>query len=391
MHGTSTAAVGRAASTLGVEEEYHLLEPDTLDLARRPALTVQAEQHVSGSSLRPEMLTSQLEAATDICTDLEQVRTSVVAMRAEAARAAAEHGALLLATSTHPFSLLEQVEIAPRARYDRLRERFAGVVGEFNLCGCHVHVAIPDLDVAVAVMNHARPYLPVLAALTASSPFHEGRDTGYQSARLARLALWPQGGIPPYLRSAQDYERLVDSLVATGMVGEPSELLWELRPSTRYPTLEFRIADTCPDIDDVVLYAGLVRSLVRTLLGRVADATPAPQLADSILVALRWRAARHGLTGHLWSVRQEALMPAPAVVGELWRELEPDLLRHGEHHMLRVLLRQLLRRGTSASRQRRILAEAGSLGDVVRDGVGLTMAGAGAPDGATTALTPARP
>lgn len=389
MPASRAATHEMSASTLGVEEEYHLLEPDTLDLAMRPALSAQTEQHVSGSHLRPEMLTSQLEAATDICTDLQQVRTSVLAMRAEAARAAAEHGALLLATSTHPFSRLEQVEIAPRPRYDRLLERFAGVVGEFNLCGCHVHVAIPDLDIAVAVMNHARPYLPVLAALTASSPFHEGQDSGYQSARLARLALWPQGGIPPYLSSAQDYHQMVDTLVATGIVGEAGELLWELRPSARYPTLEFRIGDTCPDIDDVVLFAGLVRSLVRTLLGRVADGAEAHRLPGSILLAMRWRAARHGLTGRLWSVQQQALAPASVVVGELWRELEPDLLRHDEHLLLRVLLEQLLRRGTSAARQRRILAETGSLLDVVRDGVQLTMGEAGARQEATRRPAPA--
>src|SRR4051812_27110846 len=204
-----TIAAVTVEQTVGIEEEYHLLDRNSLALVTCPALSSEAEIGLATPHLRSEMLTSQLEAATDVCSDLAQVRKEVLAMREEAAACAAEHGAVLLATSTHPQASLEQIEIAPGARYERLVERFAGVVGQFNLCGCHVHVAIPDLDVAVAVMNHARVYLPVLAALTASSPFHEGRDTGYESTRLARLALWPQGGVPPYLPSGQAYLELV--------------------------------------------------------------------------------------------------------------------------------------------------------------------------------------
>lgn len=362
-----------AGTTLGIEEEYHLLEADTLQLARRVALSEQADRHEAGPRLHPEMLTSQLEAVTDVCTDLEQARAAVLTMRADAAMAAAEHGAVLLATSTHPQAVLEEIEIAPRARYERLIGRFAGVVSEFNLCGLHVHVGVPDLTTAVAVINHARPYLPLLAALTTSSPFHEGRDTGFASTRLARLALWPQGGPPPFLHTAQEYLDLIGTLTATGVVDEPSELLWELRPSSRYPTVEFRIADMCPDVDDVVLYAGLVRSLVRTLAGRVAAGTPAPGVPDKVLTAARWRAARYGLTGELWSERRRALAPAERLLAEFWDELAPDLEQHGERDVLRPLLEQVLDRGTSAQRQRRVLAETGSLLEVVRDGVRLTM------------------
>lgn len=380
MRRTTPSDPDLAGATLGVEEEYHLLDRGSLQLATRATLSDQAERSAAGRHLHAEMLTSQLEAATDVCAELEQVRAAVLAMRAEAAAAANRHGAVLLATSTHPQAGLDQVEIAPRARYQRLLERFAGVVGEFNLCGCHVHVAVPDLEMAVAVVNHARPYLPVLAALTASSPFHEGTDTGYASVRLARLALWPQGGPPPHLRSAHDYLDLVSTLTGTGMIDEPSELLWELRPSSRYPTVEFRIADMCPDIEDALLYAGLVRSLVRTLARRIADGTPAPDVPAAMLIASRWRAARYGLTGRLCSSPRQVLAPAGQVVEEFWEELEPDLSEHGEDGLLRPLLEQLLRRGTSADRQRRVLAETGSLLDVVRDGVRLTTQAAASGD-----------
>jgi carboxylate-amine ligase len=388
--GATTAGDRPRQLTVGVEEEYHLVDPATAQLLTRPVLSEQAAQGRAGPHLQPEMLTSQLEAATDVCADLEQVRAAILGMRAEAARAAAAHGAVLLATSTHPVASLDQVAVAPRPRYQVLVERFGTIVDQFNLCGCHVHVRIPDLDIAVAVMDHARQYLPVLAALTGSSPFHEAVDTGCASIRLARLALWPQGGPPPVLHSADEYLALVAQLTATGMIGEPGELLWELRPSARFPTLEFRIGDVCPDIDDAVLHAGLVRSLVRTLIGRVAAGEPAPAVPDAVLAAARWRAARYGLTDRLWSVSRQALAPAAVVVEDFWHELEPDAARHGEDGVLGALLQQVMRRGTSASRQRSVLAETGSLQEVVRDGVRLTAAPAGARGEATTSPAPAR-
>lgn len=373
-----TTGDGLVEPTLGVEEEYHLLDSGTLELATLPTLSAEAEKRSAGPHLRPEMLTSQLEAATDVCVDLEQLRAAIRAMRAEAASAAADHGAVLLATSTHPLASLGRVEVMRRQRYVGLLERFAGVVGQFNLCGCHVHVSVPDLEVAVDVMNRARSYLPVLAALTGSSPFHEGIDTGYESVRLARLALWPQGGPPPYVASAAEYLDLVAQLEAVGLIDEPTQLLWELRPSARYPTLEFRIGDVCPDLDDVVLHAALVRSLVRTLARPDSAGAAAPAMPDAVLVAARWRAARFGLTGDLWSIRQQSLAPAGVVVEELWHALEPDLDRHGEDRLVGALLRQVLQRGTSATRQRRVLAETGSLTEVLRDGVRLTAQPGGA-------------
>lgn len=379
-----------AGATLGVEEEYHLLDPDTLRLANRAALSARAHDGLAGPGLHPEMLTSQLEAVTDVCTGLDQLRAAVLGARRDAARAAAAHGAVILAASTHPFAMLDEIEVMARPRYDQLTDRFGTVVRDFNLCGCHVHVSVPGLDAAVAIVNHARPYLPVLAALTSSSPFHEGVDTGYESFRLARLALWPQGGPPPYLDSVEHYLSLVDELTTVGLIQEPGMLLWELRPSSRYPTVEFRIADVCTDAEDVVLYAGLVRSLVRVLGGRVADGRPAPDLDDAVLRAARWRAARYGLRGALWSRARQAVVPATTAVEDLWSELEPDLAKHGEDAALRRRLDELLHGGTSAARQRRRFAETGSLFEVTRDAVALTVRPApGGRDGARTA--PASP
>jgi carboxylate-amine ligase len=360
-------------ATFGVEEEYHLVDPQTYDLMNVAELSRQADEGRSSRALRPEMLTSQLEAVTDVCTDLDELAAAMRTSRREAAAAAAEYGATILATSTHPFATLDETEVAARPRYRVLLERFGAVVGQLNLTGCHVHVGVPDPDLAIAIMTAARPYLPVLSALTGSSAFHEGHDTGFESFRLAQLALWPQGGLPPQLDSSKHHHEVVDQLTRMGLVDEPSMVLWELRPSDRYPTLEFRIADVCTDADDALLFAGLTRSLVRVLAARISSGLTARPVDDVVLRGARWRAARYGLTGELWSFRIESLLPAATVVGELWDELEADLAAHGEAERLRPLLRTLLRRGTSTTRQRAVHAKSGDLRAVARDAVELTL------------------
>jgi carboxylate-amine ligase len=359
-------------ATLGVEEEYHLVDPATFELLSCPELSRRALAGGAGRRIQPEMLTSQLEAATDACTSLDELHAALVSARREAALAAKSEGAVILATSTHPFARLAEIEVAPRPRYQRLIERFGTVVRQLNLCGCHVHVAVPDPDTAIAIMARARAYLPILLALTASSPFHEGIDTGLDSFRVTWLALWPQGGLPPAFDSAAQYRATAGQLVEAGLIDDPTALLWDVRPSARYPTLEFRIADSCPDVMDALLYAGLVRSLVRTLGVHVQTGQPGPDPPDLVLRAARWRAARFGLTDTLWSPARQATVPAGEAIDELWALLRPDLERHGEDEIVGGLLSRLRAAGNSAQRQRRTFAATGSLREVVRAAVQLT-------------------
>ena len=358
-----------SGETLGIEEEYHLVDPQTLRLIRSIPLV---EGIPANSMLRAEMLSSQLEAATAPCADLAEVRGALAGARRDAAAAAHAVGATLLATSTHPFAGPDEIEVLPRPRYERLIDRFGIVVHQLNLTGCHVHVSVPDLETAVAVLTRARPYLPLLVALTASSPFHHGRDTGYESFRVAWLSLWPQGGPPPHLRDAQHYLDTVQQLIDMGLIEDATNLLWEARPSVKYPTVEFRIADVCTDLDDAVLYAGLVRSLVRTLAARVRAGEAVPEMSDAVLRAARWRAARHGLGGALWSPARAALVPARVAVEDLLAELRPDLERHGEDALVGRLLGKLLGGGNSAARQRQAFAATGDLVQVARGAAELT-------------------
>src|SRR5581483_5372703 len=207
------------------------------------------------------------------------------------------------------------------------------------------------------------------------SPFHAGVDSGFASYRSAALAVWPQGGTPPALRNAEEYRTVVAGLQRAGLIDDPSTLLWELRPSTRYPTLEFRVPDICPDLDDAVLLAGVVRSLTSTLARRSATAGPPGVTTDAVLPAARWRGARYGLDGELWSPSRRQLVPARQAVRDLVEEIRDDLTERGDQAIVAELLEQLLARGSSASRQRAIAARTGGdLRAVARDGVGLTVA-----------------
>jgi carboxylate-amine ligase len=272
----------------------------------------------------------------------------------------------------HPFSSWREVELTDRPRYRRLESRFGFLTNQQVICGCHVHVSVPDLDTAVAVMAHARPWLPLLIALTGSSPFQDGRDTGFDSWRIESWQRWPHAGPPPRLSCAAEYQEAVAELVAAGIIDDASNLYWDVRPSLRYPTVEFRVADACPNLEDTLMYAALVRSLARTVAVQAERGMPAPEMRDETLRAARWRAARYGLRDRLVDPVLGTLVPAPVAVRRLLRALEPDLAQRGEWDFVATRVSVLLRRGTSASRQRAVYAATGDLAAVVRDTVAQT-------------------
>lgn len=364
-----------AGATFGVEEEFHLVDPVSYRLTRSPALAAAVLRQEAGPHLHAEITTTQLEAVTGVCTSLEGLRAELVATRAEAAGAAARAGVRILASSTHPFDSWQQQDITPAPRYEAMVDRWAGLALQQDICGCHVHVGVPDLDTAVAVMDRARPYLPVLLAMTGSSPFHDGVDTGHHSYRTMWWSRWPMTGPPEYFGGAEEFREVVAGLVTSGVVADGSNLYWDLRPSSHLPTLEFRLADVCTEVDDVVLHAALARSLVRTLAARAETDEPCPHVRPELLRAARWRAARHGLDGQLFDVGQVELVPARTAVARLLTELREDLRDHGEWSTVVELVERLFERGTSASRQRRTWLRTGDwrqvAAGIVREGTAL--------------------
>jgi carboxylate-amine ligase len=342
----------RAGATFGIEEEYHLVDPVSLELRPSPELAAAALRREIGSRLHAEIATTQIETVSGICTSLDQLRSELVAARAEAAAAAARVGVAVLPASTHPFGGWQQQAITAAPRYEAMIDRWAGLASQQDICGCHVHVGVPDLETAIAVMDRARPYLPLLLAMTGSSPFHDGVDTGYDSFRTIWWSRWPTTGIPDHLGSAERFTELVAGLVASGVIADGSHLYWDMRPSYHLPTLEFRLADVCTDLDDAVLHAGLVRSLVRVLAIRAEAGDPAPRPRPELLRAARWRAARHGIGGQLFDPMLGSLVDARLAVRRLLAELEDDLRERDEWTEISELVSRLFARGTSAMRQR---------------------------------------
>ena len=353
-----------AGATFGIEEEFHLVDPETFELTPSPELCAAALRGEIGPRIHAEIVTTQLETVSGVCETLDGLRAEIVAARGEAAKAAARAGVVVLPTSTHPFEGWQQQVITPAPRYQAIVDRWAGLASQQDICGCHVHVGVPDLETAVAVMDRARPYLPVLLAMTGSSPFHDGVDTGYESFRTLWWGRWPNTGPPEYLGSAARFEEVVAGMVASGVIGDRSHLYWDLRPSYHFPTLEFRLADVCTDVDDAVLHAGLVRSLVRVLAARAERGEPCPQPRPEFLRAARWRAARDGIAGELFDPVLGVTVDARLAVRRLLTELEDDLRAHGEWAEIGELVARLFSRGTSAARQRQIWLRTGDRREV---------------------------
>jgi YbdK family carboxylate-amine ligase len=368
--GTSLAVP--AGTTLGVEEEFHLVDPETFALTPAAGLSVAALHGEAGSRVKAEITTTQLEAATGVCTSLAQVRAELTAARAEAAAAAARDGLAVLAASTHPSDSWRVQQLTPSPRYEEMADRWAALATQQDIAGCHVHVGVPDPATAVAVMDRARPYLALLLAMTGSSPFHDGVDTGHDSYRTLWWSRWPVAGTPEHLGGLDRFTEVVTGLVASGVIADTSHLYWDVRPSWHLPTVEFRLADVCTSLDDAVLHAALVRSLVRVLAGRAGRGEPYPQPRPELLRAARWRAARHGLAEELFDPVLCTLVDARMAVRRLLTELEGDLREHGEWAEVAELVQQLLARGTSAARQRATWLRTGDLravaAAVVREG-----------------------
>jgi YbdK family carboxylate-amine ligase len=365
---------GLVGDTLGVEEEYHLVDERTWRLADVPGV-VDSASALLGDDAQSEISTSQLEVATPVCRSLADVREHLVRLRRGADAAAREHGARLLAAGTAPTGVWTDQRLTPGPRYRELFDRWGVLALQQLIAGTHVHVHIEDPDLLVRVLDRLRPDLPVLLALSCSSPYWEGGDTGYASYRTQWFGRFPVTGSPELLGSRAAHDALVADLVASGMVADASHLYWDARPSTTFPTLEVRVADTCPRLDDVVLQAGLTRSLVRVAAAEALRDVQFPQPRPELVRAARWRAARSGLEGQLLDLRAGGSAPAAEVVDRLLARLRDDLEEAGEWDEVLALAQAGLARGSSAARQRAVHARSGDVDDVVKALVDETVGG----------------
>jgi carboxylate-amine ligase len=255
--------------------------------------------------------------------------------------------------------------VVDKPRYHRMRERFGDLSPGGGLNGMHVHVSIPDPETGVQVLNHLRPWLPVLQAATANSPFFAGADTGYASWRSMLWERWPTVGPTPYLESHEHYETMIADLLASGAMLDEGMLYWYARLSANYPTVEIRMGDVCPSPDDAMLLAALTRGLVATVLGEIEDGKVAPDVPHPLLMAAHWRAAKDGLEGLNIDMATREPRPAWKLMRQLFDYVRPELDRHGDLEMATVLMGRLRAHGSGAARQRALLAQHGSIAAVV--------------------------
>lgn len=349
--------------TLGVEEEYQIIDPQTRRLRPRVTQVLPDAEHALGENAQPEFRASQIEMATPVCRTLAEVRAQVVRARRALLEAAGRDGGRIGAAGTHPFSDSAEQPITPKERYQSMADQYGHLARELVIFGCHVHAGLPDPEAGVAVMNRARPWLAPLVALAANSPFWEGADTGYASYRTELWARWPMAGPPLPFESRAEHDALVRTLVATGSISDASKIYWDVRLPEKTPTVEFRMADVCLRVDEAVMLAGLVRALAHTCYVRKDEPLPPPR--PELLRAAHWRAARYGLEGELIDVAAGRAVPAAELVQSLLLFVRPALEEAGDWDEVSALAGETLRGGNGAMRQRAVFAETNSLESVV--------------------------
>ncbi|GAB7039298.1 MULTISPECIES: carboxylate-amine ligase [Catenuloplanes] len=358
--------------TLGVEEEFLVLDPRTGENAPVADRVRDALPDAVREFGRPEFRRSMVEMVTPVCTQLPELSYHLRRHRRAAALAARGLGARLVAIGATPVREPD-LSVPDGERYRTMAERFGAIAREPALCGLHVHVGVPDRELAVRVCAHLRVWMPLIQAMTANSPFFDGADTGHASWRGVRIQRWPTIGPSPVFGSAAEYDATVASLVESGAMIDRGMVFWYARLSDRYPTVEIRVGDVCATARDTVLVAALLRALVAAITERPDD--DVPDVPDSVLHAAHWRAAREGLDGDLFDVRTGRARPAWDLVDDLVTAVTPALTRHGDLQPVLTALSGLRRFGTGAARQRRLLRASGSLPEALTALARLTVNG----------------
>ena len=351
--------------TIGVEEEYQIIDPITRELSPDSELILPDAQKTLGEEVQLEIQLSQIETATSICHTLSDVRTQLARMRRGVIDAAAQHNRQIAAAGSHPFSYWSDQKVTPHERYQSLENDYQQLAREQAIFGCHVHVGIDDREQAVLAMNHMRPWLASLLALSSNSPFWWGNETGYASYRTEVWSRWPFSGPPPIFSSLADRQSLIKTLIDIESVSEPTKIYWDMRLSERFDTIEVRIMDVFMTIDDAVMAAGLVRALVQTCYELAERGRIFPAVRHEVMRAANWRAARYGLTADLVDTIAERPVPAAQLMRRLLDFVQPALKQQHDWEVVSSHVEHMLHYGTGADRQLAVYRRTQNLSDVV--------------------------
>ncbi|MFJ8210636.1 glutamate--cysteine ligase [Streptomyces sp. NPDC096033] len=366
-----------AVPTIGVEEEFFLVDPDTrLIVPAGPAVATRAAGD-AGDRATQEFALCQVEGRTRPCRSASELRRELEQARGALVAAARAEGARLCASGTAVLQEAGPVQVAEHPRYRAGRLQYRSMMDDFAVSALHVHVHLPDRELAVRTANHLRPWLPLLIAATANSPYHRGLDTGYASWRTVIRHRFPCLGPPPYAASWQEHERLAVTIADTEAMLDARTPFWDLRPNPRLPTLEVRAMDVLPDLDDTVAFAVLLRALVRTAADRGRAGDPGPRWEAEVLRAACWRAARDGWSGDAFHPATGRSRPVADIADELVDLVRPALEEAGDLDEATGLFDRLAGRGDGATRQRAWAAAGAGPAAVVDRLVAATARGTG--------------
>ncbi|MDG4763497.1 glutamate--cysteine ligase [Solwaraspora sp. WMMD406] len=349
----------------GVEEEFLVVDPVTRAVVPLAAPVISRAVDELGARVGGEITKLQVEARTLPCHTTAALHTQLVQGRSALATAATAERLRIVATGSPVLGQVFPPPITTGPRQDQGTATFRGLHDDLGICAVHVHVELPDRDRAVLVSNHLRPHLPVLIALTANSPYWDGRDTGYASWRTVTWGQWPVAGPPPRMRDAAHYDQLVATLLDAGTLVDVGTLFWDIRLCAHQPTLEVRVADVPMTADESAAFAALVRALVIVADRAVDRGDPGPEISAELMRAAYWRAARDGFAGSGIDVTTGRLVPAATLADRLLRIARPALVELDDLVRVESWLRRLAVDADGASRQRRAATGPDGLAGIV--------------------------
>jgi carboxylate-amine ligase len=342
--------------TLGVEEEYMLLDGETLDLVQHvEAVLAASADHELGERVNPELMQSVLEIATPVCNSPADVARELRKLRAYVTELAAGQGMRVGSAGTHPFSLFERQRITARDRYRHLVDQLQYIARRELIFGLHVHVAVDDAEKAVQVVNGLLAHLSQLLALSASSPFWRGELTGLDSSRQMVFAAFPRSGPPPRFRDYADYAEVVGQLEKTGCIADYTHIWWDIRLHPRFGTIEIRICDAVTRVEDAVALAAYCQALVKLYCERYAVGAEIPSYHRILTTENKWLAARYGLEAPVMDLAtgRRNRVPVAQLIRRTLAEIEPHARELGSDRELEGI-REILSRGNGSDRQRRV-------------------------------------
>lgn len=344
--------------TVGIEEEYLLVDRESRDLVKDApdSLMSECERRLEGR-VSPEFLQSQIEIGTSKCDTIKEAAAELADLRRTVAEVASEHGLALIAASTHPFAAWEAQKHTRKDRYDVLARDMQGVVRRLLICGMHVHVGLDDDELRIDLLGQIAYFLPHLLALSTSSPFWRGEDSGLKSYRLSVFDEMPRTGLPPDFDSFTDYQRHLDIMISAGLLEDGTKLWWDVRPSARYPTLEMRVSDVCTHVDDTVTIAALYVCLLRMLYRLKRGNQRWRRYSNMLIRENRWRAQRYGFDEGLVDFGKGRILPYSELLDDIFELIEDDA-QALDCVQETANAREIVRRGTSAHQQVEIYEQA---------------------------------